>query len=126
MTDRLWLLPFGPDQIRLPTLHSPDSGGFLDSDPEIARGFVMPAQVAAILRLQNQHAIPVGKEAVFFFHRPGVGLEDELAAGKGGNEHDQGGLGQVEIGQQAVHQLELEGRGDEDVCLSSLRSNFEF
>lgn len=26
MTDKLWLLPFGPDQIHLPTLHSPDSG----------------------------------------------------------------------------------------------------
>lgn len=26
MTDKLWLLPFGPDQIHLPALHSPDSG----------------------------------------------------------------------------------------------------
>lgn len=29
MTDKLWLLPFGPDQIHLPALHSPDSAGFL-------------------------------------------------------------------------------------------------
>ena len=29
MTDKLWLLPFGPDQIHLPTLHSPDSEDFL-------------------------------------------------------------------------------------------------
>jgi len=29
MTDKLWLLPFGPDQIHLPTLHSPDSAGFI-------------------------------------------------------------------------------------------------
>ena len=40
MTDKLWLLPFGPDQIHLPTLHSPDSAGFIMSNDEIARGFM--------------------------------------------------------------------------------------
>ncbi len=40
MTDKLWLLPFGPDQFHLPTLHSPDSAGFIMSDDEIARGFM--------------------------------------------------------------------------------------
>lgn len=39
MTDKLWLLPFGPDQIHLPALHSPDSAGFLIPDAKIARGF---------------------------------------------------------------------------------------
>ncbi len=36
MTDKLWLLPFGPDQIHLPALHSPDSAGFLMLAGEIA------------------------------------------------------------------------------------------
>jgi len=40
MTDKLWLLPFGPDQIHLPTLHSPDSEVFLLPEAEIARGFI--------------------------------------------------------------------------------------
>ena len=40
MTDKLWLLPFGPDQIHLPTLHSPDSAGFLIPDKQIARAFM--------------------------------------------------------------------------------------
>jgi len=48
MTDKLWLLPFGPDQIHLPTLHSPDSAGFLISRREIARGFMRSAQLYKI------------------------------------------------------------------------------
>ena len=39
MTDKLWLLPFGPDQFHLPALHSPDSGSFLIPRAKIARGF---------------------------------------------------------------------------------------
>lgn len=46
MTDKLWLLPFGPDQIHLPTLHSPDSARFLMPAGEIARGFVNHANFA--------------------------------------------------------------------------------
>jgi len=40
MTDKLWLLPFGPDQIHLPALHSPDSAFYLPPEIEIARGFI--------------------------------------------------------------------------------------
>ena len=43
MTDKLWLLPFGPDQIHLPTLHSPDSAGFLMPVVQIASGFIILA-----------------------------------------------------------------------------------
>ena len=53
MTDKLWLLPFGPDQIHLPTLHSPDSGGFIMSDDEIARGFMACANFAcSVIEMQ--------------------------------------------------------------------------
>lgn len=37
MKDKLWLLPFGPDQIHLPTLHSPDSAALIIPAGEIAR-----------------------------------------------------------------------------------------
>ncbi len=37
MKDKLWLLPFGPDQIHLPTLHSPDSAALIVVSGEIAR-----------------------------------------------------------------------------------------
>ncbi len=40
MTDKLWLLPFGPDQIHLPALHSPDSAGFIMPEVNIASGFL--------------------------------------------------------------------------------------
>jgi hypothetical protein len=43
MTDKLWLLPFGPDQIHLPTLHSPDSAGLLMPVVQIASGFIILA-----------------------------------------------------------------------------------
>ena len=94
MTDKLWLLPFGPDQIHLPTLHSPDSGGFLVPHRKIARGFMRGITKSMVARLlHNQHAVAIREEAVFFFHGLGVGLEDEFAVGKSGDEHDQGGLG---------------------------------
>lgn len=41
MTDKLWLLPFGPDQIHLPALHSPDSAGVIIPPRQIASGFVL-------------------------------------------------------------------------------------
>ena len=40
MTDKLWLLPFGSDQFHLPTLHSPDSEGFLMPAGEIASEYL--------------------------------------------------------------------------------------
>ncbi len=79
MTDKLWLLPFGPDQIHLPTLHSPDSGGFLMPASEIARGFVNHTQFCAGSIMfaddsYNQHAIPVGEETVALFDSFSIGL----------------------------------------------------
>ena len=39
---------------------------------------------------------------------------DVLVARKGADEHHEGGLGEMEIGDQQIHHLELEARGDED------------
>ena len=44
-----------------------------------------------------------------------VGFEDEVAGGEGADEHHQGGLGEVEIGEQGADGFELEAGGDEEV-----------
>lgn len=44
-----------------------------------------------------------------------VGFEDELARGKGGDEHHEGAAGEVEVGEEGVDGFELVGRVDEDV-----------
>ena len=71
-----------------------------------------------MIRLNNQHAIAVGEEAVFFFDGFGVGLEDEVAVRKGGDEHDQGALREVEVGEEGVDDFKLVGRVDENIGFS--------
>ena len=43
-------------------------------------------------------------------------VHDVFLPGQGGHQHKQGGLRQVEIGDQSVNDLELVARIDEDVC----------
>ena len=71
-----------------------------------------------MIRLNNQHTISVGKEAVFFFDGFGVGLEDEVAVGKGGDEHDQRALREVKIGEEGVDNLKVIWRVNKDIGLA--------
>lgn len=48
--------------------------------------------------LEDEHAVAVGEEAVFFGDGLLVGFHDEVLAGEGGDEHDEGGFGEVEVG----------------------------
>ena len=48
---------------------------------------------------EDEHAVAVGEEAVFFGDGLAVGLEDEVAGGEGGDEHDERALGKVEVGE---------------------------
>ena len=48
-------------------------------------------------------------------HRLGIGGEDVLPPGKGGHQHNEGALRQVEVGHQAVHHLEFVAGVDIDV-----------
>ena len=53
------------------------------------------------LRSQNEHRITETEEAVFLFHGHLVGMHGLVVAIQCGNEHDQGALRQVEVGDQA-------------------------
>ena len=64
---------------------------------------------------EDEHAVAVGEEAVFFGDGFVVGAEDELAGGKGGGEHDECALGQVEDGEQGVCHFPLKAGVDEDI-----------
>ena len=51
---------------------------------------------------------------VFFFHGHLVGMHGLVVAIQCGNEHDQGALRQVEVGDQAVDAVELDARVQEN------------
>ena len=63
----------------------------------------------------DKHGVSEGEEAVFLLHRLLVGGQDVLPARQGGHQHDEGGLGQVEVGDKAVQHLELVAWVDEDI-----------
>ena len=44
-----------------------------------------------------------------------IGGEDRLASGEGRNQHEQAGLGQMEVGEQGVDEAEVEAGRDEDL-----------
>ena len=63
----------------------------------------------------DQHTVTVTEEAVTFLDRFLVGLEQVDSPAEGGDEHHQGRIWEVEVGQHSVHQSEFIGRVDEDV-----------
>jgi len=65
--------------------------------------------------LDNEHAVAVGEKTVFFFDGFGVGFEDELAVGKGGDKHDEGALREMKICQEGIDDLKLVGWVDKDI-----------
>ena len=65
--------------------------------------------------LSNEHRVAEAEEAVALLHGDPVGVQHLLASGEGGNQHDQRGLRQVEVGDQGVHGLEAVAGVDEDV-----------
>lgn len=68
--------------------------------------------------LDDEHAVTVRVEAVFFFDGFCVGFHDEFSRGEGGDEHHEGAAGEVEVGLQGVDGFELVGGVDEDVGLA--------
>ena len=72
--------------------------------------------------LQEQHAVAVGVETVALLDGVGVGAKDGLAAevgicagcGEGGGEHEEGGFGEVEVGEQARDDTEAVAGGEKD------------
>jgi hypothetical protein len=74
--------------------------------------------------LCQEHAVAVGEEAVAFADGVAVGGEDGFAAGffvgEGADQHEEGGLGQVEVGEQAADDAEVVAGGDEDAGLAGV------
>ena len=69
----------------------------------------------------DEHAVAVGVEAVAFADGFVVGGKDEFAAGEGTDEHEEGGAGEVEIGDERPGLLEFLGRMDEDAGAAGAR-----
>ena len=63
----------------------------------------------------DQHAVAVTEEAVTFLDRFLVGPEQVGSPAKCWDEHHQGRIWEVEVGQHSVHQPEFIRRVDEDV-----------
>ena len=72
------------------------------------------------LLLMDQHAVAVTEEAVTFLDRFLVGLEQVGSPAEGGDEHHQGRIWDMEVGQHSVHQPEFIRRVDEDVSPSRM------
>ena len=69
--------------------------------------------------LLDEHAVAVAEEAVALADGVTVGGEDAVSravgAGEGADQHEQAGLGQMEVGEQGADEAEVEAGRDEDV-----------
>ncbi len=63
---------------------------------------VLAKYFCAKISLPYKHRIPKGEETVFFLHGGFVGFQDIFAAGEGGHHHEEGGFGEVEVGDDGV------------------------
>lgn len=61
---------------------------------------------------KKQHGIAEGEEAVLLLNSDFIRLADEVAPGEGGDEHEQSGTGQVEVGNKGVYGHEAVARVD--------------
>lgn len=68
----------------------------------------------------DEHGVTIAEEAVALSDGFGVGVEDEFAAfgaaggGEGADEHEEGGFGEVKVGEEGVDDFKLVGRIDEE------------
>ena len=81
-----------------------------------------------MVALQDQHAVAVAEEAVSGLDGVFVGGEDEFPARFGSNDlacegadqHEQGGLREMEVGEEAGDDAETVSRADEDAGLAGV------
>lgn len=64
--------------------------------------------------LKDQHAVTVGIESITLGDSLGIRLFDEVRIGEGADEHEEGGLWQVKVGEQCPDAFELKAGIDED------------
>src|SRR5690349_5252026 len=73
------------------------------------------AVVYHALRAREEHRVSVAEEAVARGDRVAVGGQDAIAAGEGGDQDEERGPGQVEVGDQVIDRAEGVVRADEEV-----------
>src|SRR5690349_16337373 len=71
--------------------------------------------VAKSIVLEYQHGIAKAVEAVALADGLVVGPQDEVAAREGGDQHEQGGAGEMEVGYHRVYEPEVCARYDVEV-----------
>jgi len=52
-----------------------------------------------------------------------VGMENAVSSSESADQHEQGGLGEVEVGQHRLHYFEFEAGIDEHVCRGGAGDN---
>lgn len=62
----------------------------------------------------NEHTIAIRKEPVFELNGFAVGLEHDVAGGKGAEHHEEGGAGEMKVGEDCIDGFEGVGRVDEN------------
>ena len=70
--------------------------------------------------LRQKHTIAVAEEAIFSLDGMAISGQDRLASGEGRDQHEQAGLGQMEVGEQGVYKTKLKAGGDEDLCFAGV------
>ena len=97
-------LPPGHHEVRLTYL--PSSFVWGRAITLATLGLVAAWAIARRYRRSGEHRVAVGVEAVAGRDGLGVGRQHPLAAREGGDQHQEGGARQVEVGEQRVHDLE--------------------
>ena len=69
--------------------------------------------------LLNKHRVAKAEETVLLFHRGVVRFHHSLLVVKGGDEHQERALGQVEVGDECIHRLELVARVNENAGVTA-------
>ena len=69
------------------------------------------------LKLFDEHSVTEGEEAILLVNRCLIRIHNVLLTAKGADKHDQGALGQVEVGDKCVNRLEFIAGIDENCGL---------
>ena len=86
-----------------------------------------PEEETGVLRnfpSTEEHAIAVAEEAVFLLDRVRVCGQHALAAGEGADQHEETGLGQMEVGEEGADEAEVEAGRDEYFRLAGMGLQF--
>ena len=72
----------------------------------------------------EKHTVAVAEETVLLADGVGIGGENTFATGEGADQHEEAGLGQVEVGEHGVDKTKTVAGGDEDVGFAGVSRKF--